>query len=496
MALVSKDGGKMNVLSVLILAGAVTGAGPDGEKLQLRPKFSMGQEITYSGKIVETVTGRQGVRYEQPYQLESTVLVLESDPNRISKLGCYTVVRMPGNKGTAADPKLDQAESVHLDMVTVSPRGKPTWTLNEAEVFLSPDGIAPWELGFLIEMPEEAISVGATWELKPTGQPTVHCEFAGFDVVTGVRCAKIVTTQESQNWESETIGQTAWRNQTTLWWDLKTGVTYKVERNYSVRESSDPDASRRYVTTYTQDNNLRYRGPIMQERVQDFQAAFDAQTKFEKAIASTGPQSTVEFGRIKSQLKVASDKLYSTPYRPVMAYLLEQVSAAEQNPDAVSPVTIVGRNASRIGRPARNFIIRDMESSQQISLSKMKDAPAVIVVVNPTSLLSLQALSVAVKAVEGSDAKLYAVCTKTEADTAKHLRKMVPGEYTLCMGGGFDKSYGVTTTPHTIFIDGKGILRASFAGLGPEMYVALGRELGLHAAPKQVGHKTDGGSVR
>lgn len=479
----------MNVLAVLILAGAATGADLDSSKMQLRPKYAVGQELTYSGTIVETVKGRQGVRYEQPYQLESTVLVVEVDPKKVAKLGCYTVVRMPGDDATVTDPKLDQAESMHLDMVTVSPRGQAKWALNEADIFLSPDGVSPWELGFLIEMPEQAITIGTNWELKPAGQPSVTCRLADIETISGVRCAKIECKQKSQNWSSEAIGQAAWQNLSTIWWDVKNGIAYKVQREFTVRESADPDSSRKYVTTYEQQSNLRFHGPILQERTKDFNAAFDAQTKFEQALTITGPMAVTEFGRIKSQLQVAIDQLYSTPYRPAMKYLLTQAELAEKNPDGVLPMTIVGHKTLRLGRPARNFTIREIDGSKQYSLNKLEQTPVVLVIVNPKSLLSLQALSVAVKAVESSEAKLFAVCTQTDKETASHVRAMVPGEYTLCMGGGFDKAYGAETTPHTIFIDGKGILRASFAGLGPEMYVALGRELALHASPKQIGQK-------
>lgn len=478
----------MNVLAIWVLAAATTGTGLDANTLQLRPKFVVGQELSFSGTVVETILGTQGLKYEQPYTLECTALVLEVDPNRVAKLGCLTVIKMPGHQGNSENSKLDHVESVHLDMVTVSPTGKATWAPSGAEIIL-PQGVATWELGFLLEMPSAPVSPGHRWTIQPTGQPHIVCKFEQVEMVAGVRCARIQCVQESQNWDSESIGQDAWKNETTLWWDLETGVMNKMQRVYHVRDANDPEAVETYVTKLEEAGNLRYRGPILQERSNDFKAAFEAQTKFERVSSMAAAQASRELARLKEQLKVDMDKLYSSPYRPIMQHLMDQIEYAMKNPGEPAPATIIGRNNAKIGKPARNFVMRDIKDNSQISLKKLKNQPVVIVLVNPSSLLSLQALAVAVKAVDGSTAKLYAVCTEASDGIEQRIHTIVPGEYTVCTGGGFDRAYGAESTPHTIFIDGNGILRANFSGLGPEMYVALGRELGIHAPTHQAAQK-------
>ena len=71
----------MNVLTVFVVSVAVA-AGKNDAGWKLTPQLLPGQEVVYTGKIVQTNFGAEGVKYEQPFQLETTMLVLDNDTKK------------------------------------------------------------------------------------------------------------------------------------------------------------------------------------------------------------------------------------------------------------------------------------------------------------------------------------------------------------------------------------------------------------------------------
>lgn len=479
-----KDGGtEMNTLAWLMMGMAACGAGE--ARWKLTPKHLVGREIVYTGRVVETIHGELGARYEQPYELEANMLVMNVDAFQTAEVGCFTIYRHMDHRLTTVKVPNENLVQFHFDLLKVSSSGRPTWALNDVQIGQSPDGIMPWELGYILEASEEPVDSNSTWEVRRPGQPLITCKVVGRDDVANTPCLKIACTQQSQNWGARRIDQAAWKSEATLWVGRKASTVHRVQRTVSVRDPGDDHAGRTIQADYFLATDLVYQGLRLQERAKEFRAAFKAQTEIEKVSTQIGRVSKSRIEAIKFDLKDLLENQAPTAYRLSIQRLLKQAEALEQRANSrEQPTEFVGtRRGAPIGRPARAFVVRNLEKEESFTLKSLQGQAVVLVFIDPNGKLGTQTLSAIAKAVEthGEGVRLLAVCSRADEATLTSLRTNSPGNYTLCSGRGVDKSFGIQGLPHTLFIDGEGILRGSYPGFGPETYPFLS------AALKQYG---------
>ncbi|MGL5097730.1 MAG: hypothetical protein ACRDD1_19250, partial [Planctomycetia bacterium] len=227
----------MNAWTVVAYWLAATAAADGGGTWRLQPRYLPGEEQVYRGTLTE-ISVSEGVRFEQPFDLEMIALTLDTDSKKTSVVGCFTVRKLP----TTADEKAAKTENIvssHFAKVKVNPQGGAGWADTGAAFDLAPDGIPAWELGSFVETPAEAVSVGKQWVLNPAGQPPVVCKVVEAESVLGSPCVKIACTQASPNWSAADVDLAAWSNETTVWIDRKTGLPMRLHRKFDVRKPGD-----------------------------------------------------------------------------------------------------------------------------------------------------------------------------------------------------------------------------------------------------------------
>lgn len=488
----------ITLVSVLLGLPVAAGEGSDG-KYTLAPRFVPGQELVYSGTVVETNLGRQGVKYEQPYELEATMLVQRFDARKHAEVGCFTVLRLPDRDPTITKRRFDNVASFHFDQVKVSQYGLAKWGLGvvgDAHIALPPDGQTPWEMSYLLEIPDQPVQTGGSWTLRRPGQPIVVCQVAGPESANGEPCVKIVCHQQSQNWTTKNLSVTAWRNSTTVWIGQKNGLVQRVRREYQVREPGDLECSRTTLADYSQVSNLQYAGPELLERTADFESGVKAQMDYEK-LSVTDRTAKSHLASIASQLKFALEKAHSTPYRPALVELAKMVETSQEHVGHVrrpAPLTITAaKQGAAVGKKARHFVIHDVEKDESMTLRKLHGKAVVVVFVDPENILSQRALKTAMEASSGDGprAEVYAVCATTEPKAIEEMKQRVFGSYRVCKLNAIDRAYGVDVMPHIVFIDADGILRGNYHGYGPELHTALAKEVSLHGKPAEKMSKKD-----
>jgi hypothetical protein len=482
----------------LLLAVAAWNDTPD-QGVKLAPKYTAGQEIVYSGSIIETCTGAQGVTYEQPYDVETTALVLQMDAKRNAEIACYTVVRKPNHDVEAAMKSMEDVSTFHFDMMQVTPQGAATWMAGPMKGKMPmpmPTGQAPWELGCFLQTPAEPVAKGMQWTIQAEGQPPVKCTAMGQDMVDGEPCMKVMCVQQSPTWAVKNATQPAWMCESTMWVTMKKGMVYKVSRNFMARDAGEESPNRSVKTMYTQSTNIVYNGPELQARTTDFEAALKAQIEWEKLAAGKADRTPRgQIGAVRHQLKFALDKSLASPYRMAMKEMLRVAEEAEKNVVLSKPTLppTMPHMAAVVGKRARHLAVRDLETNETLTLKNFKGKCVVLVYCDPESALSRKALETVVQTAKaGKDpCEVYAVCAKTDDATTAMLTKAVPAGYKVCKAQSMDRSYGMIAMPHTIMIDKDGTLRANFLGYGPELGASIAQQMDRQAKMEQIGSKPE-----
>ena len=493
----------MTIVGTLLAAGLASAAWVDSpsDGMKLAPKYVQGQEIVYSGTIVESCTGLQGVSYEQPYDLEMTALVAQMDSKRNAEMACYTVVKMPNQD--AADPQkpMDGVATFHFDMLWVSPEGSAVWMAGpmKGKAPMPPmSGQCQWELSCFLQVPAEPVVKGMQWTIQSEGQPPVKCTAMGPETVDGELCMKIACMQQSPTWMVRNATQAAWQCESTVWVMMKKGMVYKVAKTQKMRDAGEESSNRCVKTVYTQATNIVFNGPELMARTTDFEAALKAQLEWEKLASGKSDRSPRnQIGAVRHQLKFALEKSIASPYRAAMTEMMRVAEEAEKNVAVSRPALppSMPHMVAVVGKRARHLAVREMESGDMLTLRSFKGKCVVLVYCDPDSPLSCRALETVMKSATGlkGTADVYAVCMKTDKATMDKLRQLVPGGYKICKAQAMDRSYGMVATPHTIMIDKEGMLRANFLGYGPELGMSIAQQVEMHSAGKveQIGNQPE-----
>ena len=479
----------MNCTLLATLIASIA-ASPGGWRLQ--PKFGVGQELTYEGKIRE-VRASADVESESESRLTVRALVMEKSSDGAVRLGCSTV-RKPSDPKVSKPNQLDDALSISFDEVIVEPTGAARWSPSlgggrnsidaarnsdiQAHIDTSPaaEMASTRELGFLVEFPANPLKTGEKWVIRQEGAPPLACQVVGPETVMGATCVLVTLHQESQNWKNPSPASPAWCMDAKVWVEEKSRSVFKVDRTTQVRYPGAPGERVTRQVNYEQATNVRYHGELHQRQVEDFRTVHDAFRKLESARSLAGKsERDKRLAQVRRDLKLAMQQLYSTPFRPAIERLdglAESLLNAEDAPE--EPVIVLaGRREAAVGERAPHFVVRDVKTGETISRKTTRGRPVLLVYIDPKSRLSRQTLQAAVAAARGCDLSLYAVCTSYDEATEAALREEVPGEYAVCMGGGGDSAYGIQGTPHVVLIDGEGILRVNQLGYGPALETSL-----------------------
>ena len=100
------------LLAVSLLFGP---ARPQDASWRLTPRLGVGMELEYFGVIIET-SNAPSAKYEQTFEVQASMLVMDVDAKRNAELGCLTVVRHPDRRSKAAKDNFDDVARFHFEI--------------------------------------------------------------------------------------------------------------------------------------------------------------------------------------------------------------------------------------------------------------------------------------------------------------------------------------------------------------------------------------------
>lgn len=478
---------------IALTAGGVQAASPTSAAWDLRPRYQVGQELVYEGRI-QDVQEIEGVRSESERRLCVRALVMEKSAKGYTDLGCYTVHKLPEIRADQKPNDLEDAIDVHFDLVQVGPDGHARWAGSGAEIAPPTEPATIAEFGYLLPAPDQPVRVGDKWVMKRTGQTNTRYTVEGVESIIGARCVVIAFDQESHNWTNEDISLGAWHLTGKVWFDTQSQSIVKLERELHTRDPAAPLARNVRRVVYEQTSAIKFHGSVLQDQIADFRDALAAQDQLQQALNLSDATRERMLLAVRQDLKEAMQKMHATSYRPAIERMYKMAEAApsvaETQGTGRAPV-LTGRREARLGQRAPHFVFKTTRDGEKISRTSMRGQSLLMVFVDPNSELSREALRTALAASEGSapdKLRMLVVCPKADSEAEAILRHAVPGDYEVCSGASVD--FGVRGTPHVVFIDSAGILRMNQYGFGPEVHRELAESLSKVSAANIADQKS------
>ncbi|MBA4065358.1 MAG: hypothetical protein C0501_16930 [Isosphaera sp.] len=451
-----------------------------------------GDEFTFSGTVAEAVD-RPTDRFRRAHALELRVLVLDRQENWADAVVLTRLKRaddaVAGAVGavTGAGPAKADPPAVRLDLVRVHAdgtahlldptRGLPpvpldTFPASEFGVFpprpprTAPDD--PWAVGGAAGRPSE------TWQAK------------GTEFVNAERCRVLVMNQQSADWAKPVGGEVSWHRADAVWVSTQDGTARRVHRVIRRRLGREEVPSAWVEVKYELTDQGRLAGRAFDRARRDADVALAALADadaFAANPARLGARAlAARIDRLDAQLAEADP---AGPYREVMAAARRALDAARRSEAAPVPVAppapppVVRTGWPEPGQPAPDF------AAGTFRLAEQKGKPVVLVFFRPGGETADPALAIAAavdKRYAGRVAVVPLVVFGDVAAGEKHrdgLKLTLP----VLDGKAGGAAFGVETAPRFALVDGAGVVRWTFAGVGGETGYLLKEAVDRLVAP-------------
>jgi peroxiredoxin len=445
----------------------VQSPGADSSDGLLIPRLTRGLELYYRGSYTEEAAGT-GVQFLRSYRLENRIFVIDSTPQE-AEIACLTIWKQ---RNAAANPAEPETSSVRLELGRVDRQGR---IIPRAGVsWLAPlDGPPSLECGALVEVPPRRLGRDDSWTITEENRPSRTWHVAGSDLVTGIRCVKLVGVQQSDDWDQPRADRTAWRRQDTLWLAPRGGHAYRVERIVERREPARREPTHRLVLKYELESSLQYPGQLYDDRrreIQQIQGFAEALTPLVPQAAQIGPR---PFELILARIKHYSDSQPPTPYREALRSVQQLAEAGrrgESPPLTVAPESAPVAPVIALNRPAPDFLTTDLASRESARLHRWLGRPVLLVFYNPASALGEEVLLFAQKlqTAHADSLSVIGLAVSDDVQRALKQRDQLKLSFPLLSGTGLRLSYAIDATPKLVLIDSTGTVRGSYVGWGLE----------------------------
>ncbi len=451
----------------------------------LQPRLTHGQELLYRGTYTEEARG-QGVLFSRVVKLETRAFVLDVLP-QASAVAFLTVTKV--KTSGAEKPGEGDAGAVRLEITNIDPRGHIKPVANTS-LLVPLDGPPTVECGVFIEAPKGVLQPEQTWEVADGDRPPRTWTAAGVDVVGGVRCVKIVGTQQSDDWDKPRADRTAWRRQDTMWMTPKTGYAAKVERIIERREPARKEANLRSVLRYELESALQYPNQLYEDRRRDILQTHALTEYINTLLPRAGQIGAQPFDAILKRIEYHNQASPPTPYRDALRrvqHLAEMGKRGEAPAETKTGETTTAVNVVGLDKPAPDFLVGDLVNGNNVRLRHWFGRPILLVFYDPTAGSAPDVLHFAQKVLEGNSEQVVVLGLPVSDDTTHILKQRAALRLTfpLLSGTGLRKSYAVEATPKLVVLDANGVVRGSWIGWGPEIPHSITEELKKCRAPGQ-----------
>jgi peroxiredoxin len=470
--------GRSGLLAVILGAGACAFAlAQSGPALDwsLAPQLIRGQELVYTGWFTEK-TLAPGVQHERTYRLDTTLFVLDSSPRKWD-IAILTSLSLHANSAARpGDIKKDVAASVRLEVAEIDRQGR---MLSKPGLFAVPLGGPPTlECGALVETPRGRDA----WETAEDGRPARSWKMVGKEDVKGNACAKLVSVQQSDDWDSPRADQTAWRRRDTIWLLPQLGAAFRVERVIERRDPARREPTHQFTLQYELEGRpLSFRGQRFDDRSLEIQ---QARKYLDEAVVLIRQPAQYR-SRIDATLKKISYHLgnhHPTPYRKALVQVQKRLQAAQRGEtpaelatDMDTPLT----PATALGQRVPDFVTTEVFRGKSVRLQHLLGRPVLLVFYKPHTETGVQTLRFA-QSLSDQHRGQVTVVGMAVSDNSDFVRKQHADlrlSFTLLDGKGMHRTFGVDATPRLVLLDGDGVLRGAYTGWGAHTPGEIATEL-------------------
>jgi peroxiredoxin len=461
------------LLSCALLAAQQPTARPEW---QLGPRLNKGQELLYRGSFDEEVLS-PGVQFKRSYRLENRVFVL-STPATGMDVAFLTVFKQKSAQPVRGEDSAPS--SVRLELARVDLQGKVT---AEPGVLLTLplQGPATLERGAFVEIPRGRVRADETWETNEANRPPCVWKVQGSENIAGTSCVKVEGVQKSDDWDHPRADSTAWRRRETVWISSKLGVAFRVERILDRREPARQEPTQRSVLRFELESTLQYPGQLFQDRQREIlqaRAFTDTVLPLLPNPAKYGPRT---FDNVEAKIKYHLENQPPTPYREAIVQVRRRVEAARRGEPAPAlpqdePAAVT---VATLGEKAPDFVTSDLLTRESARLRRFLGKPIVMVFYSPTNSFVEEVLHFAQNVREAHRDTVVVLGFAISDDTAlvRKQHEDMHLSFPILSGKGLRLTYSVEDTPKLMVLDPAGVLRASFAGWGPETPVGVREEI-------------------
>lgn len=463
--------------SVCLLVCALTlGQSADRGNWQLAPRFSPGLELVYAGSYVEESL-IPNVQYQRHYRLGACVLVVQERGKAWEVAVLTTLTPRAANEKKAAPGKAAPAApaSVRLELARVDAQGRVLSPAGKA-MSLALLGPPTTELGFLVQAPSGRVGRDFTWEMPEEGRPPCAWTVLGTEAVNGITCVKVQREQSSDDWKFPRADRAAWRRRDVLWLSPQLYVAQKVERIIERRDPARQRPTQRATIRYELESRLRYPGRLLEERrteiAQVGRFTAEAQPWMKQPIPHRA-----EIDAMLRRIARYADHHEATPYRPALAQLQTRLQAArrgemppEGGPDEPTPAPVC---CAEPGRRVPDFVVSGLSGTESERLYRHLGRPVLVVLCNPQTPTSKEALLFAKRLAEARQLDVIALAVTGDAATAKQQHRAMALPFPILDGRGLRRTFGADATPRLVLLDGEAVVRAALTGWGYESAATL-----------------------
>ncbi len=460
-------------LCILACSLMLAQAGERNADWQLAPQLARGLELVYAGTYLEEDLG-PNVHHQKQYRLETTLFVLDAGP-KFWDVAVMTALSRQDGQAPGAAPV-----SIRLDVGRVDRQGRVRAADNRP-LALPVHGPATLEFGFLVEAPVTRVGKGALWDVAEQGRPACTWQLVGTEPCEGITCVKLVSAQQSPDWDHPRADRTAWRRKDVVWLAPPLNVAVKVERTIERRAPAHQKPTQQTTVRYRLESKLPYPGAMFENRKREILA----QTKYQAEAAPLLRQPALYHGQIESLLHKVSYHIEhhpSTPYRKAVVHLKQELEAARRGESPVSiepdePPAAVRRVG--VGERVPDFVAQSLTDKRPVQFQKYLGRPTLVVFYNPATGVGREVALYAKGLCEKQAGKVQvlalAITNDPEAARKQHAELGLP--FPVLDGQGLRLTLGVENTPRFVLVDADGVLRWESTGWGYHVPGEIAAEL-------------------
>jgi hypothetical protein len=451
-----------------------------------------GDELTFTGTVEEAVE-RPGNRFRRSQKLEVHVLVLDKAEGWID-VAVLTLLRRNGDAVTGAvgtitggSPHKAAPPAARLDLVRVHtdgtahlllPTGPPPLALDSKTPArtlpaIPLDGFAPFEFGMFPPKPPRS-APDKPWVIASTDpkRPAETWQAQGTDFVTAERCTTLVMNEQHPNWAKPVGGHSAWHRAEKAWVAVD-GTARKVHRVIKHRDGLATEFAAWVEVKYELKDKTCVINRTFDRYRRDVETAFAAAAEvapFLPDAVKYGPKMFEK--RIEKLDQYLTESDTSSPYREAVQAVRRQLDAARRG-ETVSKTPATGLTliaaAKRPAWPEVGHVAPDFTAGP-FRLAEAHGKPVVLVFFKPGSETTDLALAVASALNEkyGARAAIIPLAVWGEVSAGVKDRDRRKLTVPIYDGTQADTAYGVESVPRFAVIDGSGVVRWTFAGVGAE----------------------------